>query len=388
MTEASPLISGFSDPTFADVEEAFRENFAQRQEIGAAVCVYAEGEKVVDLWGGYRDEARQQPWTEDTIVLMNSVAKSICALSVHMLADRGEVDLSTPVAEYWPEFAQNGKDRVLVRHVLGHQCGVIFSDSAEPGDWFNYPAQCAAIARQEPAWAVETHGAYNSINIGFILGEVVRHVSGKTIGQFIRSEIAEPLGVDYAIGVTDEEFNRIAPIHLNPENTFWAIGARPGSNLNRAWSGKPEIDNLLNCNEIRRGELPSFGGHGNARSVAKIYAMLANGGEIGGVRLLSREAVDRLSPRQWQGTCAMTGWPLRMGLGFMHNSPPHIPMGENLDAFGHLGSGGALGFCDRERRLSFSYCTNFQCEGAGEGIRCQSLVEAAAGKAPELELAS
>ena len=379
-------IEGYCNPPFAVTEETFRENFASRGEIGAGVCVYKDGEKVVGLWGGYRDEARTQLWTQDTITLMNSVAKSMCALAVHILADRGEVDTDAAVADYWPEFSQNGKEGILVRHVLGHQCGAIFSDTAKPGDWFDYTAQCVAIARQEPAWPVETKGAYNTINIGFILGEVVRHVTGKTIGTFIRDEISRPLGAEYNIGLTKDEVVLVAPMHLNPENKFWAQGAEVGSNLNRAWSGRPNRPDLLNCTEIREGELPAFGGHGNARGVATIYAMLAGNGEINGVRLLQPATVDRLSILQWKGICEMTTWPLRMGLGFEQNSPPYIPMGTNMRAFGKLGSGGALGFCDREEMLAFSYCTNFQCEGAGVGIRCRSLVEAVAGVAPTWEI--
>ena len=375
-------VQGYCDPAFKAVKETFQENFDSRSEIGAGVCVYKENEKVVDLWGGHRDEERIQTWTEDTITLMNSVAKSICALAVHVLADRGLVNLDAPVATYWPEFGQSGKDNILVRHVQGHQCGAVFSDTAKPGDWFDYSAQCSAIARQEPAWPPETKGGYNTINIGFILGEIVRHVTGKTIGTFIREEISEPLGAEYNIGLTTKELDLVAPMHLNPENNFWAECAREGSNLNRAHSGRPNYPNLLNCIEIRRGELPPFGGHGNARGVARIYAMLANDGELDGIRLLKPDTVKHLSKLQWKGICEMTHWPLRMGLGFEQNSPPYIPMGSNLSAFGKLGSGGALGFCDRERKLAFSYCTNFQCEGAGVGIRCRSLVEAAAGVAP------
>ena len=383
MSHSDIPVGGYCDSAFAVVEKTFRENFAKRGEIGAGVCVYKDGEKVVDLWGGHCDAACTQLWTEDTIVLMNSVAKSMCALAVHVLADRGQVDLDAPVADYWPDFAQNGKEGILVRHVLGHECGAIFSDSAKPGDWFDYPAQCAAIARQAPAWPPGTKGAYNTINIGFILGEVVRNVTGKTVGTFIREEISEPLGAEYNIGLTKHEATRCATMHLNPENRFWAQGAEPDSNLHRAWSGRPDRPDLLNCTEIREGELPAFGGHGNARGVAKIYAMLAGNGEVDGVRLLQPATVETASQLVWEGICAMTGWPLRMGLGFEHNSPPYIAMGENMRAFGKLGSGGALGFCDREHNLAFSYCTNFQCEGAGTGIRCRVLGEAAAGVAPE-----
>ena len=378
-----PAIGGTCAADFKAVRDAFRENFSNRSEIGAAVCVYQNGEKVVDLWGGWRDAARTEPWTADTIVLMNSVAKSICALAVHVLADRGQLDIDAPVARYWPEFADYGKGSVLVRHVLAHVCGVIYADAAKPGDWFDYPAQVQAIAQQPPAWPAGSKGAYNSINIGFTLGEIVRRITGKTVGTFIREEISRPLNAEYNIGLTPAEGRLVATMHSNPENRFWTAGATPGSNLNRAWKGRPQRPDMLNCREIREGELPSFGGHGNARGIARIYAMLAERGTLDGVRILQPGTVHRLSQQQWEGECGMTGWPLRMALGFWMNSPPHTPMGSNMNAIGHLGSGGALGFADLERGLAFSYCTNFQCEGTGAGVRCRSLVEAAAGKAPQ-----
>ena len=188
MSIADIEVEGRCHTDFSLMEETFRENFAGRGEIGAAVCVYKDGEKVVDLWGGHRDESRTQPWTEDTITLMSSIAKSIAALSVHILVDRGQVSLDEPVAQYWPEFAQNGKENILLRHTISHQCGVIFSDAAKPGDFFKYPAQVAAIAAQEPAWPPGSKGAYNSINFGFIHGEIVRRVSGKRLRDFIREE--------------------------------------------------------------------------------------------------------------------------------------------------------------------------------------------------------
>ena len=160
-TSAPMLINGVCDPRYAAVRREFERNFRERGEIGAAVCVYENGKKVVDLWGGYKDVARTVPWDEDTIVIMNSVAKSMCALSTHILIDRGLVGFDAPVAEYWPEFAQAGKSGVLVRHVLSHTCGVIFCDHAPPGSWFDWDVHIRAIEKQEPAWKPGTKGAYN-----------------------------------------------------------------------------------------------------------------------------------------------------------------------------------------------------------------------------------
>lgn len=378
-------VDGFCEPQFSAVERAFRDNFRERHEIGAAVCVYQRGRAVVDLWGGHHDAARTTPWTRDTIVLMNSVAKSVCTVAVHMLADRGAVDLDAPVARCWPDFAQAGKSAVTVRQVLGHLCGVVFADAAQPGDWFDYDAYVEAIAKQEPAWAPGSRGAYNSVNYGFILSQVVQGADGRRIGAFLRDEIFAPLDRDYAVGLPDSDLPRVAHVHENPRNQFWQRGAQPGSNLHRAWRGRPALESveaLLNHRRLRQGELPSFGGHGNARALARLYAALGAGGELDGVRLLRPAAAESMRALQWEGICGMTGGPMRMGLGVMRNTPPHLPMGRNLEAFGHPGSGGALAFADPESGLAFAYCTNFQVEGMGEGTRVGSLVAAAAGESP------
>jgi CubicO group peptidase (beta-lactamase class C family) len=381
-TDAPIRIDGMSDPAFAAVRETFEDNFRRRNEVGAAVCVYQDGRKVVDLWGGYKDMERTVPWRPDTIVIMNSVAKSMCALCVHMLIDRGKVDFDAPVARYWPEFAGAGKHGVLVRHVLSHTCGVIFCDHAPPGSWFDWDVHIGALEKQEPAWEPGTDGAYNSINIGYILGEIVRRVTGQTIGQFLRREVSEPLGADYHIGLRADEIARVSDMHPNPANTFFRIAADPATPLGRAFRSAPTFGYFQNCAEIREREVASFGGHGSARAMARIYAMLAGNGEIDGARLLSPAAVERLSQLVWEHDCMMTQRRLRMGYGFMHNEPNTVPMGANMKAFGHTGTGGAFAWCDRDRNMAFSYCTNFQREGPGIGPRGAALAVAAGGGEP------
>jgi len=379
MSELEIHIEGFCDPKFSSVKEEFYENFATRNEIGSAVCIYEDGKKMVDLWGGYRDEGGTQPWTEDTITLMSSIAKSMSALCVHVLVDRGLVSLDSPVSDYWPEFGQAGKEEIILRQTISHQCGVIFCDNAKEGDFFRYPAQINAIELQEPAWEPGTRAGYNSINFGFIHCEIVRRVTGKTVDQFIREEITGPLGAEYNIRLTGRELALVAPMHRNLENKFWEMAEKEGSNLNRSWKSRPKNIDLTNAHENRVGLNPSSGGHGNARGIARVYAMLANNGELDGVRILKPETVEALSPVQWEGICAMTDRPRRFGLGFLHNSPPMLPMGANMKAFGHAGSGGAYTFCDRENNRAFGYCTNIQPEGNPPGDRCRSLVIAAFG---------
>jgi CubicO group peptidase (beta-lactamase class C family) len=376
---SSILIEGDYDPAFAPVREVFEENFRHRDEIGAAVCVYQGGRKVVDLWGGYQDLARTVPWRPDTIVIMNSLAKSMCALCVHMLIDRGQIDLDAPVSRYWPQFAGAGKAGVLVRHVLSHTCGVIYCDHAPPGSWFDWDVHIRAIEQQEPAWEPGAHGAYNSINIGFILGEMVRRVAGMSVGTFLRREVCERLGADYHIGLRPEEIARVSDMHPNPKNGFFKIAADSTTPLGRAFRSAPRIGYFQNCAEIREREVASFGGHGSARGMARIYAALAGNGIIDGVRILSPAAVERSSRLVWDHDCIMTQRRLRMGYGFMHNETGTVPMGANPAAFGHTGTGGAFAWCDRDRNMSFAYCTNFQREGPGIGARGASLALAAGG---------
>src|SRR5436190_1632330 len=285
MERTAPVpVNGICHPDFAAVRQEFERNFAGRGEVGAAVCVYRDGQPVVDLWGGHKDLERKVPWERDTIVIMNSVAKSMCATSTHVLIDRGLIDFDAPVARYWPEFAAAGKSGVLVRHVLSHTCGVIYCDRAPPGSWFDWNAHVRAIEQQEPAWTPGAKGAYNSINIGWILGEIVRRTTGKSVGTFLREEVTGKLGADYNIGLKPDEIARVSDMHPNPKNTFFQIAADPTTPLGRAFKSQPKIGYFQNIREVRELEIPSFGGHGNARAVARVYAMLAGNGAVDGVR--------------------------------------------------------------------------------------------------------
>ncbi len=287
------------------------------------------------------------------------------------------------MAAYWPEFAQAGKESITVRQTLGHNDGVIFCDAAPDGSWLDWQQMTAAIAAQAPAWAPGTRGAYNSHNYGYLIGELIRRVDGRTPGTFFAEEIAQPLGADYHIGLAEADLARVTDLNPNPQSTTLNAFKDPSTNLARAWhripkdggpdTGKPAPFNRL---DYRTKEFPSGNGHGNARAAVRIYAALARGGEIDGVRVWSEDAVARMAELQWDGICGMTGRPFRMGLGLFLNSPPLQSMGPNMQAFGHMGAGGAFAFADPERRLAFAYSPNFMCEGAGVGARCEALVDA------------
>lgn len=376
---AEVTVDGVCGERFAKVAAAFHGNFEQRGELGAAVCIYQDGEAVVDLWGGHLDWDRAQPWSRDTIVCMASITKSMTALCLHMLVERGQVDLDSPMATYWPEFGQAGKSEITVHQTLGHNDGVIFNDAAAAGDWLDHECIGDAVAQQAPAWVPGSRGAYNSFNYGFLIGEVIRRVDGRSPGQFLRDEITTPLGVDYQMGVRDSDLARVSNLYPNSESTTLNAFKDPDTNLARAWHSLPTDNDArgpLNRDDFRLREFPSGNGTGNARAVAKIYAALAGGGEIEGTRLWQAGTVERMRELQWDGICGMTDRPFRMGLGVFLNSPPLLDMGPNPKSFGHLGAGGAFAFADPEAGLAFSYSPNYMCSGAGVGDRCDALVEA------------
>ncbi|MBC94058.1 MAG: hypothetical protein CMM38_10525 [Rhodospirillaceae bacterium] len=365
---------------FESVRDALAESFVSRDEIGSAICVYFEGKKVVDLWGGYVDGAQNHPWKANTLCLMYSVAKSICSLSVHMLADRGQIDLEAPIAEYWPEFAQAGKEEIKVRHFLSHWCGVWANDRAIAGDIYDPEAMEKVIAMQSPAWPIETQGAYNTVNIGFIANEIVRRVTDKSIQNFIADEITKPLGVDYYLGVPENALDRCAEIIANPADQVRAAGRDPDSPVVAAWKAFPKNfgPTEQNSYRFRTAGVPSFGGFGEARAMAKIYAVLAEGGELDGVRLLSSNGIRRAIETQWSDMHeGLFDRPLSMSMGFMKNPPDGKPLFTSFaDSFGHMGSGGARAFAVPSKRLSGCFVSNYQSEGRGIGERTEAFVKA------------
>jgi len=373
-------IQGHCEPEFAAVRDALRRNFESRAEIGSAVAVYSGGEKVVDLWAGHKDTEGAVPWRENTLCIMYSIAKSMCATCVHILADRGQVNLEAPVATYWPEFAQAGKEDIKVRHILSHNCGVCFADAAKPGDLYDYDRMIAILEAQAPAWPVESKGAYNTVNIGYLAGEIVRRVTGTPVQQFLQENICQPLGVDYQIGVRETDLNRCADLTPNRMgNAMMKQGSTGETTLSRAWKPmpKPFGTDAQNSAEFRRAGIPSFGGFGEARGMASIYAMLANGGELDGVRILSPEAIARATTTQWEETAdGMTGRPMRYAMGYAQNPGTATIFGPNPRAFGHLGSGGARALADPDRNLALCFVSNYQSEGMGVGVRTEAVVDA------------
>ncbi len=372
----APLTHGSCASPFQLVRDAFAENFSKHGEIGAAVCIYKDGQQVVDLWGGIADPATDTPWDRNTIVCMMSVGKAMAALCVLRLVDRGLIDLDAPVIRYWPEFGQAGKSEITVRTLLGGLAGLIYADHAPSGSAFDWNVMVQALEKQEPVWTPGTVGAYHSMTAGHLFGELVRRVDGRMINVFFAEEIASPLGVDYLFGLADTDMARTATIIPNPGSTTFTQIADPTSKLGRAWRILPREPDIFNSKAFRRSIFPSASGHGNARAIARIYAALGNNGSLDGYQILSPSLIDTLRAPSWEGECGLTGRDFRYGLGFFVSCAPLTPFGDNPRAFGHPGAGGAVGFTDPEAGLAFSYSPNFCCAGAGVGERCEGLIAA------------
>lgn len=375
--DAPARISGTCDTRFSALRDAFLENFAARGEIGASVAVTVDGVPVVDLWGGYRDAARSRPWERDTIVTTNSVTKEVTALALHLLADRGRIDLDAPVADYWPEFAQNGKATLPVRYVLDHRAGLPVLDSAWPGMAYDWKAMIDALAAQAPLWEPGTTPCYHAATQGYLMGEIIRRVSGKMPGAFIREEISGPLGLDWHLGLTPEEEARCADFIANTDHTGWSTEHTDSAvRFERAWRIFPEDENY-NSPQWRRLQVPSSGGHGNARALARLCGALARGGEVDGVRLISEAALRNAIEPQWEGP-ERVGRTLRLGLGLLLNCKG-TPMGPNPGAFGMFGAGGQVAIADPVSRIGFAYTMNRMDPASGFGPRASALIGAALG---------
>lgn len=374
-------LHGSHDPAFAPVAEAFAENYTAEEEIGSATTVYVDGRKVVDLWGGYRDAAQTKAWGEDTIVCMMSVAKGISGISFNTLIDRGLVDPEAPVARYWPEFAQNGKEGVLVRHVLDHTAGLpVVLEPLWPGAIFDCDAIVAALETQAPLWEPGTTAAYHIHTQGNILGEIVRRVTGLRFRDFIQTQVIAPLGGDYRIGnLTPADEARRAELVPTVEGTLFARkDQEPDSLLAKGFQQHPRepIGDTLNGEGWRTAEITSANGHGTARTVARVYATVARGGSLDGVTLMRPETVAAMLTEQHNQTEQMQGRPYHQGRGILLNTPVSVWMGPNPHAFGHHGFGGSIGMGDPDAKLGFSYACNKMHARGDNGPRARRILEA------------
>ena len=362
---ADGSVQGVTQDRYAAVREVFEANLATGEDVGASFCATVEGETVVDLWGGWADGAKTRPWERDTIINVYSTTKTMTALTALLVADRGELDFDAPVAKYWPEFAANGKAGVKVSHLMSHAAGL--SGWKEPlvtEDLYDWEKMTSLLAAQAPYWEPGTAPGYHALTQGYLVGEVVRRITGKSLGTVFREEIAGPLGADFHIGLPASEDARVA--ELIPPPPGGAIGDANGqTELQANMSNNPGIDvSATKTRGWRGAEIPAAGGTGNARSVAEIHAILANGGVAKGRRFLSEAGCRKALELQIEGQDLILASPARYGMGFgLAGGVMPFP---NPNSIYWGGYGGSLILIDMDARTTFGYVMN-KMQGTTQG---------------------
>ncbi len=355
-------MSGDCDARFGAVREALRENFAARGELGAAVAVTLDGRAVVDLWGGWADAARTRPWQRDTLVNVFSVGKGVTALCVHLLVERGALDLDAAVGRYWPEFAAHGKDRVLVRELLAHRAGLpAIRQELPPLVMYDWDRMTALLAAEQPWWEPGTAHGYHVNTFGYLAGELVRRVTGRMLDAFFRDEIVPHTHADFHFRTRAEHDPRIADSLLpSIPLVFSDPDPERARMLQNAYANPQGIsgNGTVNTRAWRDAVIPSTNAHSNARAVAQLYTPLACAETLrGDGRLLCADTLREATREAAFGTDAVLGRPTRMGLGYQLTFPGR-PLGPNPRTFGHFGAGGSLGIADPDARLAFGYTMN------------------------------
>ncbi len=367
-------IHGFTNPRFDAVRDAFAANFAGDGDVGASFCATLEGETVVDLWAGHADAERTRPWEKDTIVNVYSTTKTMTALTALLLADRGELDFARPVAHYWPEFAANGKAGVTVAQLMSHSAGLSgFADTMTKTDMYDWDKVTSLLAAQAPFWEPGTAPGYHAITQGFLVGEVVRRIAGASLGTVFRTEIAEPLGADFHIGLPASEDARVADlIPPPPGGSIANISDRP---LTANMATNPAIDpRETRTRAWRAAEIPAANGQGNARSVAEIQTLVANGGVSKGKRILSEAGVRRALESQIRGDDLVLGMDVHYGLGY-GLAGGLTPMPNDQCCYWG-GYGGSLVINDLKARTTFAYAMNKMASTTTGDLRAFNLAVA------------
>ena len=359
-------IHGSYDSKFQAVVDQFEKNFSELGDVGASASATVGGEFVVDIYAGHRDAAKSLPWEEDTIVNVYSTTKTMSFLCILLLAERGQLTVSDKVASHWPEFAQNGKGEIEIRHLLSHSAGLSGLDvRTKPEDLYDWDNICSLLAAQAPWWEPGTQSGYHAITQGYLLGEVVRRITGQTIGSFFREQIAEPLGADFHIGVDPKDFDRIGELIPPPTPIVDPNAPAPDQqSIGYKTFISPASDvSQTRTAEWRQAEIPAANGHGNARSVVKAQTVLANHGSAFGVSLLSKETCLSVMQEQTNGLDLVLGVPMTFGLGYGLRSETS-PMGVNPNTCFWGGYGGSSIVVDLDANVCFSYVMNKMEAGA------------------------
>ena len=377
-------IGGWTEPQFDAVREAFAANFAEHGEVGAAVAVYLNGEPVVDLWGGWYDADHEREWDRNTLVNVFSTTKGLAAFCAHRLAEQGLLDFDAPVAQYWPEFAQAGKGDIPVRWLMSHRAGMAaVRRPLATEDMYDWDTMCEALAEQEPWWTPGEQHGYHALTYGWLVGEVVRRIDGRSIGNYWREEFAAPLGLDAHIGTGPEFDGRIstlmdAPPDPNAPDLIELFGG-PDTVGAAAFSNPPiagpDEQNITSSRGWRAAEIPAANGQATARSLARVYGAAANGGEVDGIHVINPDTLDNALVEQSQGADAVLQIETRFGLGWMLTSD-FMPLGPNPRSFGHPGAGGSLGYADPDANIGFGYTMNQMQQNLSGDPRVNGLIDA------------
>jgi CubicO group peptidase (beta-lactamase class C family) len=369
-------VEGTCDPRFEGVRAALASNLEQGKDVGACAAVTVDGQLVADVWGGHQDVEKTVPWERDTIINVWSTTKTMAALSMLVLVDRGEIDVDEPVATYWPEFKAEGKENVAVKHLMSHTAGLSgWQEPMAPEDLYDWEKATSLLAAQAPWWEPGTASGYHAITQGYLEGEVVRRVTGQTIGTFFREQLADPIGADMHIGTPAECDDRVAKVIPPPPLDALAAGADPDSIAIRTLSNPP-LDAAQSWTiPWRRAEIPAAGGHGNARSVAQVQSILACGGELNGTRFFSEGTANLVFREMANGTDLVLGVPLVHGIGY--GLPGQMLPLPNARTCFWGGWGGSLIIIDLDARMTVSFVMNRMGEGTVGDDRAAAIILAA-----------
>jgi CubicO group peptidase (beta-lactamase class C family) len=352
-------IHGHCDTSFEKVRAALADNIASGEEVGACIAIDIDGESVVDIWGGFSDAARTSAWTKDTIVNVWSSTKTVTSLAALMVIDRGLLELTAPIAAYWPEFAANGKQNIEFRHILSHTSGVSGWDLPfTTEDMYDWDKSTAALAAQAPWWEPGTASGYHAHNQGHLIGEVIRRVTGRTLKEFVRDEIAGPLAADFQIGAARADYDRIGEIIAPPPLELPLDLLPKDSPMRKTFSGPPPNADAANTPAWRDADMGALNGHGNARSLAAIQSAISLGGKARGVQLLKPETVEMIFDEQANGADLVIPAPLRWGIGYALakcEALPYVP-DEKICFWG--GWGGSMVLMCPDRRATIAYVMN------------------------------
>lgn len=367
-------ISGFAPERLSAVKDAFAAHFQDGQELGARFTLVEGGEVVLDLWAGFADRKRTTPFDETTLVPVFSATKAIAALLVARSVEAGNLAYDQPVADLWPEFAQAGKAAVTVEQALSHQAGLPgFPEEMDPAVWFDWDGVCGKLAAMAPMWPVGTASGYHPITFGYLAGEVFRRAEGRTMGQALRQDLAEPFGLDLWIGLPDAEHGRVAELQRpSALPDFGELNEPTRAAFLVPWASPAGRGQA----EWRRMEIPSANGHCTAHGLARLMGALADDGRLGGEQVLSPAMIAEASRERISGQDVVLPFQMSWGAGFMRNAP-NMPWGPGRRTFGHSGWGGACAFADPERKLAGAYVMNKQGTALLGDVRPKRLIEAA-----------